>query len=192
MKNKVAQTLHTGVYRIQPSTICTFSIPLWLMIMPVANRLNLKFTVSLSLTVNPVNCVCPLLWCLVTVTCLVRINPTFITISTHTFCSGCVNSSQTPPFSQGAEAALLLGSPGRERHTNAFQHHLWLNSNNQWVDCFRNVLEIEILIIYQSNLWAPHSVSKEEWTCMYSLKSTINSQYYTIKTTWVDLQHVER
>lgn len=82
------------------------------------NRLNLMFTVSLSLTVNQMNCVCPSLWDLDINTCFVRIDPTFIAgiLLTHISSSGCIYSSQTPTFSQGAEAALSLGGPGREKH----------------------------------------------------------------------------
>lgn len=81
-------------------------------------RLKLKFTMLLSLTVNPVNCVCPLRGCQVTDACLVGIDPTFIAgvLLTHISCSGCIHSSQTPTFSPGTKAALLLGSPGREKH----------------------------------------------------------------------------
>lgn len=76
------------------------------------------FTVSLSLTVNLMNCVCPALWDLDINTCFVRIDPTFIAgvLLTHISSSGCIYSSQTPTFSQGAEAALSLGGPGRENH----------------------------------------------------------------------------
>lgn len=76
------------------------------------------FTVSLSLTVNLMNCGCPSLWDLDINTCFVRIDPTFITgiLLTHISSSGCIYSSQTPTFSQGAEAALSLGGPGGEKH----------------------------------------------------------------------------
>lgn len=96
---------------------------------------------SLSLTVNPVNSVCPLPWYLVTVTCLVGIDPTFIAgiLFTHTSCLGCVNSSQTPAFSQGTQAALLLGSPGRERDTLERSAEVFglqpCPYNNEWANC---------------------------------------------------------
>lgn len=74
---------------------------------------------SLGLNANPVNCVCPFLLYLVIDTCLVGIDPTFIAgfLLADISPSGCINSSQTPTFSQGTKAALLLGSPGKEKHT---------------------------------------------------------------------------
>lgn len=94
---------------------------------------------SLSLIVNPMNCVCPLLWYLVINTCFVGIDPTFIagTLLTHISSSGCIHSSQTLTFSQRAEAALSLGGPGREKHTGerteeSLGLQLWPYSNNKW------------------------------------------------------------
>lgn len=102
-------------------------------------RLNLTFTMPLHLPVKPANCVCPLPWYLAPNTCLVGINPTFIAgiLLTHVSCSGCIHSSQTPTFSQGTEAALLLGSPGREKHkgeraAEVFGLQLCPYSNNEW------------------------------------------------------------
>ncbi len=93
---------------------------------------------SLSSSVSLVNCVCPLRWYLVTNTCLVGIDPTFIAgiLLTHIFRSGRINSSQALTFSERTEATLLLGSPGREKHTGeragVFGLHLGPYSNNEW------------------------------------------------------------
>ena len=95
---------------------------------------------SMGLTVNPVNSVCPLPWYPVDITCLVGIYPAFIAgiFSTCTPCSGRINSSQTPAFPQGTEAALLLSSPGREKDTlegcaEVFGLQLCLY-NNEWAN----------------------------------------------------------
>lgn len=84
------------------------------------------------------NCVCPFLLYLVIDTCLVRIDPTFIAgfLFADISPSGCINSSQTLTFTQGTKAALLLGSPGKEKHTGewiaeVFGLQLWPYSN-EW------------------------------------------------------------
>lgn len=67
------------------------------------------------MTVNPVNCVRPPLRYPVTDTRLVGVEPTSIAgvLLTCRPLSGRFHSSRTPTFSQGTEAALLLGRPGR-------------------------------------------------------------------------------
>lgn len=149
-------------------------------------RLNLKRKMSLSLIVNPLNRVCPLLWNLVINTCFVRIDATFIAgiHLTCISCSGYIYSSQTLTFSQGAEAALSLGGPGREKHTrertkDIFGLQLWPYGNKKWAGYLPSFLQI----------WLKYAVKFRQLKLEGEIKKTI--QGFQRKIKWMLCNNAE-
>lgn len=117
-----------------------FSIPLRLIHLSMTNlaciRLNWKFTMPLSLTVNPVNCICPLLSGHKHLPCRNWFHIyhwhrcTCYPLWRHLF-------QPNTDFLSGNRGSTVVGKSWQKENTQRRGlHKFWSHSNNKWAGCW--------------------------------------------------------